>query len=90
MNGPEHYAEAERLVKAAKQHMSEIASAIQSPEPPSDEEMAYTAANTAAVASLAQVHATLALAAAQAEPLVQQWHGGEDTTVVRAWVQVLK
>lgn len=41
-----------------------------------------------ATIAAAQVHATLALAAAQAEPLVQQWHGGEDTKVIRAWVEV--
>lgn len=63
MTGPEHYAEAERLAKGANDYV-EIARAT------SDAENwpAHTAAKWAAdhVTALAHVHATLALAAAQA------------------------
>lgn len=57
MNGPEHYAEAERLVEAARRDFREA-----------DEGPARILAESRAHVALAaaQVHATLALAAAQA------------------------
>lgn len=74
MNGPQHYAEAERL-----------AGSITHPDAGKmtlDEHKISLAA--------AQVHATLALAAAMAEPIVQAWTGGEGSgPVQRAWTQVI-
>ena len=65
MNGPEHYKEAERLVaKAMSKDFLDFATEQQIPE----EDM--TAALAVAIAA-AQVHATLALAAATAEPVAR-------------------
>lgn len=83
MNGPEHYAEAERLLGTAQ-----------------DEVEDYARASTAQAEALhwqqsqwaqerAQVHATLALAAATAEPIAQAYAGPDDTTVPRAWSQAI-
>lgn len=64
MNGPEHYAEAERIITHS--------------------------AKTGATCdiAIAQVHATLALAAAAATGAVQNWLGDEDRSG-RAWTQVI-
>jgi hypothetical protein len=82
VNGPEHYAEAERLANIAE---AEI--------------LAYAKTNVSAnerhhviqarwAQQQAQVHATLALAAASADAAVQRYIGDENTTD-REWTQAI-
>lgn len=61
MNGPEHYTEAEKLLKLAADGPGRVAS--RSPEVPAE----VVVGVIANVLAEAQVHATLALAAAAAE-----------------------
>lgn len=70
MTGPEHYRKAEECVAQADRHLT---------EDPRDMEIAKVAMG------IAQVHATLALAAATAEPIAQAYDGREDSSVPRAW-----
>lgn len=80
MKGPEHYREAERLIGGLKE-LAEHAEQVQ----PSGE--AYAAAVSQILAT-AQVHATLALAAAIAYPAVKDYTGDEDGSVSRSWADV--
>lgn len=41
------------------------------------------------IVASAQVHATLALAAATAEPFVQRWAGDEDVLLQREWTAAI-
>ena len=61
MTGPEHYREAERIVRAAKSRYI------------ADEE-GFSEWSRSDLAALAQVHATLALAAADADSLSTEWN----------------
>jgi hypothetical protein len=72
MTGPEHFREAERLVDNAVHHTTEH---------PGDMRIAEVCAATA------QVHATLALAAATALPAAQRYLGGEGGDD-REWARV--
>lgn len=74
MTGPEHYAEADQLADTAEYYIADL--------PPDNERHAYM------MIRLAQVHATLALAAATALPAVQRYWGGEGEED-RRWSQVL-
>jgi predicted HicB family RNase H-like nuclease len=73
MNGPEHYREAERLLEQAE---------IDARDPMRKYQ------EDANVIAAAQVHATLALAAATAYPAVKDWCGDEDGSVSRGWTGV--
>lgn len=77
MTGPEHYREAERYLRTAREVMAEAAAA-------SRVELALTVVAPAIAA--AQAHATLALAAATAAPFVRSddWIVDGD-----AWAAVL-
>jgi len=70
MTGPEHYHKAEECVAQADRHLT---------EDPRDMEIAKVAMG------IAQVHATLALAAATAEPIAQSYDGPDDTSIPAAW-----
>jgi hypothetical protein len=87
MNGPEHYRAAERLLGAARD-AAKVVEAL-----PTLADKSGTALGAAPVlANLlaqAQVHATLALAAATAYPAINDWLGDENTDG-RAWAQVTK
>lgn len=77
MTGPEHYREAERLLTLADRSW--------------ETEVNH---NTViewdeATLSAAQVHATLALVAATAEPIAQALTGDDDTTIPCAWAEVI-
>ena len=65
MTGPEHYAEAERLIAQAE---------IDAYDP------MRKYAEDANIIAIAQVHATLALAAATAYPAVKDYYGDEPAT----------
>lgn len=71
MNGPEHYREAERLLANAQ---AEIKRAVAM----KDARRIDAACDLAdGAARIAQVHATLALAAATAYPAIRDWLGDE-------------
>jgi len=74
MTGPEHYRAAETYLTRAENHLT---------EDPRDMEIAKVSMG------IAQVHATLALAAATAEPIVQAYNGREDVSVPQAWSVVI-
>ena len=79
MNGPEltgpgHYRESERLLASTQGSDGEVAS----------DDVTLAISNTLAAA---QVHATLALAAATAYPAVRDYYG-EDTDTSRGWAGV--
>lgn len=69
MTGPQHYLEAERLLEQAE---------VDARDP-----MRKCAEDANAIAA-AQVHATLALAAATALPAVKRYYG-DDTDIDRQW-----
>ena len=71
MTGPEHYAEAERLLTAVGESPDQWGEAAE-----------YCRQQLAA----AQVHATLALAAATAAPAIREYWGEDDSG--RAWARV--
>jgi hypothetical protein len=73
MKGHEHYQEAERLVALALEQWDN-----------GQCEIAHRV-----TMPQAQVHATLALAAATAEPSAQQYGGLDDISGIRGWFQVL-
>jgi hypothetical protein len=74
VTGPEHYLEAERLLGAVEKTPDQYGEAAQ-----------YCRQELAA----AQVHATLALAAATARPAVREYWGSEDgDRDPRAWAEV--
>ncbi len=73
MTGPEHYKAAERLVAHSQSHTDQGNGA--------DDKIAELAA------AQAQVHATLALAAAAAIPAVKDWLGDEDRSGL-GWTEV--
>ena len=75
MTGPEHYREAERLIELAES----VDWQDGDPARPSRAEYAQT------VLASAQAHATLALAAATAEPIAQAYSGREDVSIPQAW-----
>lgn len=79
MNGAEHYRESERLLSDA--------SFFRHGQPFTREGMAMTGAQHAALIARAQVHATLALAAAQAAPLVDKYVG--DHQRITDWAQAI-
>lgn len=97
MNGPEHYAEAERILKGVREGMSDLKTVITT-DPAESVATAQAALDNAI--SVAQVHATLALVAATANvthhdavvPLADRpgpWsngHQGDGQT----WEQVLR
>lgn len=74
-SGPDHYLEAERMAAAAKS----IERANQE---------GFTGWTRSELAALAQVHATLAVAAATAIPATQRYYGA-DSDADRAWVEVI-
>jgi hypothetical protein len=74
MTGPEHYRAAEFYVTRAENHLT---------EDPRDMEIAKVAMG------IAQVHATLALAAATAEPIAQEYNGREDVSIPQAWTAAI-
>lgn len=67
MNGPQHYIEAEKLLRAARDCKANDDARL--------------------LVALAQVHATLAQAAATAYPAVRDYYGDE-TTATRSWAEV--
>ena len=73
MTGPEHYKEAARLLNDAVSW---------------DYDERQGRADAVVIAA-AQVHATLALAAATAEPIAQSYSGFEDTNTPRAWSEAI-
>jgi len=75
MTGPEHYREAERLVELSES----VDWQDGDPDRPNRAEYAQT------ILASAQVHATLALAAATAEPIAQAYDGPDDTSIPAAW-----
>jgi len=79
MTGPEHYKEAERLIELAES----VDWQDGDPDRPNKAEYAQTAL------AEAQVHATLALAAATAEPIAQGYDGPDDTTIPMAWSKAI-
>lgn len=81
MNGPQHYAEAERLTAAARADFREA-----NPDAPTAYLLAMERARVAMDA--AQVHATLALAAAVALPTLAEF--AEIESDVIAWADVTK
>lgn len=76
MNGPEHYREAERLLQGSVDYYNGGQSRVD--RRPTPEQVAE-----------AQVHATLALAAATALPAATIYYGDE-STAVRAWAGVVE
>jgi len=74
MTGPEHYRTAETYVVRAENHLT---------EDPRDMEIAKVAMG------IGQIHATLALAAATAEPIAQSYDGPDDTTIPMAWSKAI-
>ena len=74
MTGPGHYRESERLLASTQDSGGEVAS----------DDVTLAISNTLAAA---QVHATLALAAATAYPAVREYWGG-DTGTAREWSEV--
>ncbi len=79
MTGPEHYRESERIDSL----IGEL------PTSSSTEDAAIVIAAAMALAARAQVHATLALAAATAEPIAQAYDSDYDTTIPRAWSEAV-
>jgi len=73
MNGPEHYRKAESLVAGARKFAEEHTDAVD---------------KVRATLACAQVHATLALAAATAYPAVVTYTGDERGEESRGWAQV--
>ena len=84
MTGPEHYREAERLCDAYKQATADV-DAMPAETVQQFENKAFSASQARALLEKAQVHATLALAAATAEPIAQSYAGSDDTTIAYAW-----
>ena len=76
MTGPEAYREAVRLLEAISEYAE-----------PDDLQRKY--AEDANIIAAAQVHATLALAAATAEPIAQSYDGPDDTTIPSAWSEAI-
>lgn len=74
MTGPDHYREAERLAHEALDDDG---------TPPWD-----PTARCLALLDAAQVHATLALAAATAYPAIYRYTGDETGSEARGWAQV--
>ena len=74
MSGPGHYRESERLLASTQDSDGEVAS----------DDVTLAISNTLAAA---QVHATLALAAATAYPAVREYWGS-DTGTAREWSEV--
>lgn len=70
MNGPEHFREAERLIGLSKPAADQVAAAAKAGDARSVE---LGTAITAAIFAAAQVHATLALAAAMSEQHGHKW-----------------
>ena len=89
MTGPEHYAEAERLLKGANTYVDLARDTADAENWP-----AYKAAQWAAehVISLAQAHATLALAAATVEAggLTESNTSGFDIPRYPSWVKAVR
>lgn len=83
MTGPEHYAEAERLAVVYKDAITK-AEAMPDDTPREANARSDAILGAHMLLSKAHVHATLALAAATAEPSVQRYYGDEAGTD-RAW-----
>ncbi|WP_161962360.1 hypothetical protein [Nocardioides speluncae] len=83
MNGPEHYREAERLLALAVAELDQFKAGVPHP---TDVSRACSQ-RAAAVAAVADVHATLALAAATAYPAVKDYCGDESNDS-RNWAGV--
>ena len=79
MNGPKHYREAERLLAGA-QGMADTGNGISLRN-------GREVAATEVCLRLAQVHATLALAAATAYPATRDWDGESRATDAFAWTE---
>lgn len=76
MNGPQHYAEAERLLEAAAETYAGVGQeAVRNKRLRSGDEMIVALGD--GMVTAAQVHATLALAAATAEPIAREFEGAE-------------
>jgi hypothetical protein len=80
VNGPEHYREAERLLVQA--------AAVPAAASARGDSLVTAQTGHAMLAAEAQVHATLALAAATAYPAVKDYTGDEDGSVSRGWAGV--
>ena len=88
MTGPEHYTEAERLADAYKDAIT-TAEAMPSESMPEAEARVIALSGARSLLDKAQVHATLALTAATAEPIAQAYDGLDDVTVPRAWSKAI-
>lgn len=86
--GPEHYCEAERLADCYK---AALADAEQIPFDTNDgwRRRMLAEDHARALLSKASIHATLALAAASAEPIAQAYDGPEDTAIALAWSKAI-
>lgn len=80
MTGPEHYRKAESLVAQAAEVVATANRQCAS--------LPTTMAAHNMLTAEAQVHATLALAAAAAYPAVKDYTGDEDGSVSRGWAGV--
>jgi len=86
VNGPAHYREAERLLDAFKEaHLA--AEAMPDATVEQFEKRAMAISTARVLLDKAQVHATLAHAAAVADTAVQQYLGDESRTP-REWTEV--
>lgn len=96
MNGAEHYREAERLLELS-QYPARVITGIAPTEAAADEIRGHFGVGTVVLAepleyhdqtlAAAQVHATLALAAATAYPAIVS-HCGDESGDARRWAQV--
>ena len=82
MNGPEHYREAERLLDIAQSEMERYGYTSD------QQEEAYHLQQATWAQQRAQVHATLALAAATAAQQATAYDGDEHGTRSRGWAGV--
>ena len=80
MNGAQHYREAEKLVEAARADYRETE------ESPAKK---LVAERVLIALDAAQVHATLALAAATAESIAHSYNGGHDGRIASAWTRAI-
>jgi hypothetical protein len=85
VNGPGHYAEAERLMACAMQGAADLVAEAE--KQPGDIDMLLSSGqrNIANFIGLANVHATLALAAATAQSTIDRLIGDDNLDDARAW-----
>jgi hypothetical protein len=87
MTGPEHYLEAERLCDAYKQATTDV-DAMPADTAYQFDNKAFSATQARALLEKAQVHATLALAAATAADQANAYDGDELGARSRGWAGV--